>query len=106
MTRRRWKLVVLWSAAVVMGVVGAGAFVYQTARGAVEEEYRDFWVGGDPSLPEPEVWFKEVRFSRESWVVIEFTVQLMPEEREANMSNIEEWGLHEWDLITPSIPLW
>lgn len=103
MTRKRWKLVVLWGIALVLALVAAGAYVYQTARAAVEEDVKEWLrtIGSDP-VREPVVTFRHVQFSSKSWVVIQYYVDYAPEIDDTFLREaVGAWGLREWDVVFP-----
>ena len=107
MKRKRWKLVAVWTAVVVLAFVTAGAVVYQAARSAIEKDVQEVY-GMLVTEQCPIVGFEGVKFSVESWVILEFDADFDRGSSVALLNNWEfQWGLREWDIlprIFPALP--
>lgn len=102
MPRKRWKLISLWSAAVVLAIVAAGAYVDQAARAAVEESVQSVFGFAPGARIEPDISFWRARLSSESWLILEFKVDLEPEYNDSLLNNtIYTWRLRQWDRADP-----
>lgn len=96
MTRKRWKLIALWTAAVALAIVAAGAVVYQAARSAVETDVQEVCNKSPEAGFEPDIGFRRLRLVRESWLIFEFDIDLHSEVNDSHLNDmIWEWGLRE-----------
>lgn len=102
MKRGRFTLIVLWAAVVLLAVFGGGFFVFESAKAAVQDDARRTW--DSPEYCESTITFQRVRFSQESWIVLEFDVEPVSRYdlafREYYLTHYEsKWGVREWELI-------
>ncbi len=93
----RCKLFLLWSLAIVLALVSFGVFIYQRALSDVER-YWTTMLGDDT----PPATLKEISFSSETWITLEFTIS----DREgSNSSNgrPDDWWLK---FVRPQNLIW